>query len=342
MRFDALLATTPVFNVFKTYSSKHKLFLRTVVLCEDAPDVEWGRDIVAEQAELLAGLRHHNVCPLFEYGEVDGAFTASTPLLDGYPLSSYDPGKHGLLNVNKIVEVMQAAALGLAVAHYKDIVHHDICPENVHVDARGTVRVKEFLVSRFVYFFDQRREKSPDGRIRISVSPYFVSPERAESGLEDHRGDVFSFGVMFYYLLTGVYPFDCETNTRTIRARIKPAVRKKKEEKKRVEEIFHAGGIPTTVATDDDPVHEYLPPVPPRERRVGVPKALSDVVLSMLSYYPNDRPTFSELIHCLNLLRAKTDVLKIRKTQEEIVDSETKDIPRMEALSKFKKNLEDA
>jgi len=337
MRFDGLIAASPVFNVFKTYSPKHKLFLRTVVLRPDAPDVEWGREAVEEEAKKLLDLRHHNVCPLFEHGEIEGCLTASTPLLDGYPLSTYEPEKHGLLNVNKLVEVMQAAALGMAVAHYKEIAHHDVCLENVQVDARGTVRVKEFLVSRFIYRFDQRNIRE-DARIRVSVSPYFVSPEKAESGLEDQRGDVFSFGVIFYFLLTGVYPFDCETNTRTIRARIKPDVRKKREEKKRVEEIFNAGN--ETSIDEGEMSNEYLPPIPPKERRPGIPKSLSDIIMSMLSYYPHDRPTFSELIHCLNLLRAKTDVLKIRKTQEEIVDSETKDIPRMESMTKLRKELE--
>jgi len=314
-RFEALLSTSPVFNVFRTFSSKNKLFMRTVVLREDVPDIEWCLATAAEQAELLNGLRHHNVSPIFEYGEIDGTFFVSTPLLDGYQLSSYNPEKHGLLNVNKVVEVMQAAALGLAVAHYKKIEHHDVCLEKVHVDARGTVRVKDFFASRFIYFFDQRLSKDT-GRIRSSVSPYFISPEKAESGLEDDRGDVFSFGVMFYYMLTGVYPYDCGTNTSTIRARIKPEKQKEKAKQKRVEEIFHTGNA--TYAEDEkESANDYIPPPPPKERRPGIPKSLSDIVMAMLSYYPNDRPSFSELIHCINLLRAKTEVLKIRKTQDE-------------------------
>ncbi len=329
IRFEELVAWSPIFIVFKTFSIKHNLFLRTVVLREDAPNWKSSRAIAMEQASKLNDLRHHNICPIFEYGDINGQFAFSKPLLDGYPLSTYNPKKHGLLSVNKVVDVMQAAALGLAVAHHKKIVHHDICPGNVHVDARGTTRIKEFLVSRFVYFYDQMRMEKAGG-VFVSVSPYYVSPEKAESGVEDERGDVFSFGVMFYYMLTGVYPFDCETETRTIRARIRREGKKKGDD---------AGGVFFAERPEPESAGDsaYLPPVSPKERRSSIPKSLSDIILAMLSYYPNNRPTVSELISCVNMLRAKTEVLKIKKLQEEIVATETKDIPKMEPISKVKK-----
>ena len=331
MRFERVLAWSPIFIVFKTFSHKHNLFLRTIVLREDAPDLEWSRATVKEQTSKLNELRHHNICPIFEYGDINGQFTFSTPLLDGYPLSSYDINKHGLLSVNKVVDVIQAAALGLAVAHHNEIAHHDVCLENIHVDARGTTRVNEFPVSRFVYFYDQKRMEKV-GRVFVSVSPYFVSPEKAESGMEDQRGDVFSLGVVFYYMLTGVYPFDCETETRTIRARIKGGKQKKTVV---TGEVFSAEQpvIPGNVEEHRD----YLPPVPPKKRRSAIPKSLSDIILAMLSYYPNNRPTVTELINCVNMLRAKTEVLKIKKVQEMIVATETKDIPKMKPISKLKK-----
>ena len=159
-----------------------------------------------EQAEALTTLSHINICPLFSHGMIDDYYYTAYPRMDGYRLSGYEPSSHGLMDINRMIELLQSAALGMAVAHFHEFTHHNINPENIHIDARGMVRVNDFFLSRFSYAYDQRRIKL-ENKIFISVSPLYVSPEKAESGVEDHRGDVFSFGVMMYFFLTGKYPF---------------------------------------------------------------------------------------------------------------------------------------
>ena len=118
--------------------------------------------------------------------------------------------------MDEVIDVLQDAALGLALAHHKEFAHHDLCLENIHIDARGGVRAKNFFISRFAYDCLQNKEG-----IVSSVSPYFISPEKVESHVEDKRGDVFSFGVVFYYMLTGKYPFSGKNEVETVYSRVK-------------------------------------------------------------------------------------------------------------------------
>lgn len=318
LHFERLVATSPLFNIFRGYHTKHKLFLEVTVLKQDLEEYDWTLKVVKDLANELTTLSHVNICPVFSHGMIDDHFYVSSPRMDGYKLSNYNPESHGLMDINRAVEVLQASALGLAVAHYHNFPHHNICPENIHIDARGMIRVKNFFLSRFIYAYDQKRMKK-ENKIYISVPPHYISPEKAESGVEDHRGDIFSFGVMMYYILTGEYPFQGTKELDTIYTRIKKS--KTKDES----EVYNAA----------DETTDYVPPVPPKERRQEIPDDLSQLIMAMLGYYPNNRPALTEAINIFNMQRAKIDAVKIRSIQESMVDSDTRDIPKMTSPSKF-------
>jgi serine/threonine protein kinase len=215
------------------------------------------------------------------------------------------------------------------VAHHKEFVHHNISPKNIHIDARGNVRVKHFFISRFTYRADQKISKS-DAIIKSdpSVSPYFISPEKAESGIEDKRGDVFSFGATMYYMLTGKYPFSGKSAMETVYARIQ-------KKKKNDTEVFSAESA--RMMTPD--TIEYVPPTPPIKLRDDIPEEISSLVMDMLSYLPIKRPKFSEILSIFNLLRAqKEKETSVVFAQKEMVTTKTRAIPKMTPLSNKKKS----
>jgi serine/threonine-protein kinase len=305
------LAESSLFFVYDGLDEEHRLRVETTILRLDAPGVDDLIILAREEAERLSRLQHVNICPLFRFGEQDGWFYATSPKMDGFSLSAYNPQKVGDLDISRVSDVMQAVALALAVGHFKEISHHNVCPDSVHIDARGTVRIKNYFTSRIVFRHDQNRQEH-DEKIRISVSPHYISPEKAENGTEDRRGDVFSFGVLYYWLLTGRHPFVGANPTEIIYARIP---RREDEES-----IFNeANRLPP-----------YIPPPPPSELRPDVPKALSAMVMGMLHYYPVQRPEFTEIISQLNLLRAKQDMIDRRLTLFKIAQTDTRDLPKME------------
>ncbi|MFA6294474.1 MAG: protein kinase, partial [Victivallales bacterium] len=225
------------------------------VLHKDNPEFSKFHKIVKDEAAALTMLKHPNICPVLNYGEIDGNFFVTEPKMDGYGLSEYSPETQGLLDVEKVIDVLLAAALGLAVAHHKEFVHHDLCPENIHVDARGNVRTKNFFISRFTYQYLQDTDV-----IASSVSPYFISPEKVESHVEDKRGDVFSFGVIFYYMLTGKYPFSGKNEVETLYSRVK--------KRKPLQPQMFTAEKPLVLAPE---TVDYQPPSPPSYFRSDIP-----------------------------------------------------------------------
>ena len=323
IEFREIVATSPLFNLYSGLYKSKGFYVNVIVLRKDAPEYEWCLKTANAQAQLLLNLKHLNISPVFDFGIKDGYFCLTTPLLDGYPLSAYKPEKDGLLPIENLIDILQASALGLAVAHDKKLNHHNIWPDNIHIDGRGMIRVKNFFLSRFIYEYDQKRTMR-ENHIYSSVSPYYISPEKVESGIEDERGDVFSFGVMFYYFLTGKFPFHGSKPEETIYSRVKLKYKARR------------GQVTASYDISPDDFPDFIPPVPPKQLREDIPSGISKLITKMLSYYPNDRPSFAEIIASFNLLRAKADALKIRKQQVEIIDTETKAIPKMKPQFKGK------
>ena len=145
LHFEKLVATSPIFYIYKGYHTRHKLFLHITVLRKDIDDYKWNLNVVREIAEELTALTHINICPLFSHGSLGDYYYVTTPRMDGYNLSKYDPDTHGLMDINRMVEILQSAALGMAVAHFNKFTHHNICPESIHIDSRGMVRVTDFF-----------------------------------------------------------------------------------------------------------------------------------------------------------------------------------------------------
>ena len=326
IQFQKLLASSPIFLLFYGIYEEKNLFVEITVLRKDISNYDFCLKVAEEQAEVSLNLRHLNICPIFEKKKIANYLCIISPALDGYSLASYLPEEHGLLATNKTIDLLQATALGMAVAHYKEIPHHNLCPENIHLDNRGILRIKNFFISRFIYIYDQKRIKKYN-HIFTSVSPHYISPEKVESGAEDKRGDVFSFGVIFYYFLTGKFPFHGTGEFETVYTRSKLKHKAKQ------------GKITTNYDVNIDKFPDYISPKKPSDIRPQIPKEISQLIIKTLSYYPNDRPTFSTIISEFNILRAKENAIKIRHAQEEIVDSETKSIPKMKPLFKGSKTL---
>lgn len=316
------LGTENYINIFEGFDQSQNLESEIFILDKSCPEYEKYYAVAKEEAVALCTIKHPNICPITNYGDVEGQFFVAYPKMDGYPLSDYDPKTQGLLDVNKVIDVMQAVGLGMAIAHHKEFAHHDLCLSNIHIDARGNVRIKNFFKSRFIYNLLQSKEE-----LKSSVSPYFISPEKAESRLEDKRGDVFSYGVVFYFMLTGKYPFSGATDVETVYSRVK-------KKPKKEEEIFNQGGARMITAE----TVEYIPPSPPAKIRDDIADEISSLCMEMLSYHPVQRPKFTEILAAINLYKAKEEKETIVKSaQKQMVredkSTKTRAIPIMKNLA---------
>ncbi len=113
--------------------------------------------------------------------------------------------KRGKLPPRQVLGWMLTVAKGLAASLSQMIVHHDVKPGNILLDAEEQAYLGDFD------FAEIQLSRNHEQPCTGWASPGYVSPERLVDGRENYRGDVFSFGVSCYELLTGVAPFGHRT-----------------------------------------------------------------------------------------------------------------------------------
>ncbi|MBY0523837.1 MAG: protein kinase [Gemmataceae bacterium] len=109
----------------------------------------------------------------------------------------------GPLPLREIVRIGMQVASGLAAAHSHDLIHRDIKPDNILLEAPGDrVKLTDFGLARAA----EDVKLTASGM--IAGTPAYMSPEQAKGEPLDHRSDLFSFGSVLYAMCTGHPPFD--------------------------------------------------------------------------------------------------------------------------------------
>ncbi len=169
------------------------------------PDAVAGRRFVRE-ARAAAGISHENVVSIFFAGEDEGAPFLVMEYVEGRDLRELLE-REGPLPWRRAVRYMEQAARGLAAAQAKGIVHRDVKPANLLLDAReDRVKVADFGLAKA-----RSADASLTGSSILAGTPLYVAPEVARDGEGDHRADMYSLGATFYHLLSGEPPFSGKT-----------------------------------------------------------------------------------------------------------------------------------
>ncbi len=157
------------------------------------------------EARAAATLRHPNICPVHDVGEIEGTHYISMAYIEGHPLSAFiraskpQPERQILIVVRKLAQALQEA-------HDQKIVHRDLKPANIMVDKRGEPLIMDFGLAR---------QARPDEEIRLTHSgtlvgtPAYMSPEQVDGDWAKigPLTDEYSLGVILYELLTGQLPY---------------------------------------------------------------------------------------------------------------------------------------
>ncbi|HET7452796.1 MAG TPA: protein kinase, partial [Thermoanaerobaculia bacterium] len=175
------------------------------------------------EARAVAALNHPNILSIFDFGSHEGNVFAVMELLEGATLR--EKLDAGALPQRRAVEIATAIARGLAAAHEKGVVHRDLKPENVFLTEDGRVKVLDFGLAKKLGP-EEAQTNAPTtpaatepGTVMGTVG--YMSPEQVRGRTVDHRSDIFSFGAVFYEMLSGRRAFRGDSAVETMSAILK-------------------------------------------------------------------------------------------------------------------------
>ncbi|MDQ2787661.1 MAG: Stk1 family PASTA domain-containing Ser/Thr kinase [Chloroflexota bacterium] len=156
------------------------------------------------EAQSAAGLSHPNIVNVYDVGRDGDTWYIVQELIDGTDLATLIR-QRGQFTVPDAIEVMAQVAPALDYAHGHGIIHRDIKPHNILIDARGTAKVVDFGIAKGVNDI-----KMTDAGTALGTAGY-ISPEQATGSPLTAASDLYSAGVVLYEMLTGRLPFVGDT-----------------------------------------------------------------------------------------------------------------------------------
>src|SRR5438034_1166987 len=164
------------------------------------------------EAEAAASLEHPCIVPIYEIGEHDGACYYSMGLVEGGQLDA--AAKREPMPLRRAAELIARLARTVHYAHEHGILHRDIKPGNVLLDAKGEPHLTDFGLARLV-----ETESTVTRTMEVLGTPSYMAPEQAvgNSARLTSATDVYGLGAVLYQLLTGHPPFAGRTTFETVR-----------------------------------------------------------------------------------------------------------------------------
>ena len=239
-----------------------------VKVLRDADPEEEDVSRFVREATVAAGLQHPGITVVFDADVHDGRLFIVTELLSGKDLGKVLAGHPGGLLLRQVLDFGVQFADALAAAHGRGIIHRDLKPANLFIQADERLPGGRLKVCDFGLARNLNSSTKVTVAGEIFGTPAYMAPEQWRAATVGPGADLYATGCILYEMVTGRVPFES------------PA-------------------LPDLMTQ-----HLTRPPVPPRERKPGIPAALNDLVLSLLSKETAGRPaSAAEVLGVLTRLR---------------------------------------
>lgn len=227
------------------------------------------------EARAAASVSHPNVVPIYTCGEHEGKIYMVMQFMERQSLDLQVSRGEDYIPLSNAMAWGMHAASGLAAAYDSGIVHHDVKPANILLDSDNVAKVGDFGLAQVL------RDDEHSESLLGWATPYYMSPEKAMTGEEDYRGDIYSLGATFYHVITGRPPFEGRNPQEIMNAR-----------------LGHT-------------------PRPPSALRPDVPAEVDSFLLTLLQSKPEHRPqTYADVVEGFSSL---AHTLRARENAPQVV-----------------------
>src|SRR5699024_476647 len=156
------------------------------------------------EAQHTALLNHPGVANVFDYGEEEGSGYLVMELVPGDPLSAI-LDREKVLSPDRTLSIIAQTARALSAAHAQGLVHRDIKPGNLLIDAKNRVKVTDFGIARLA----DQVPLTATGQVMGTAQ--YLAPEQATGQQATGVSDIYSLGIIGYECLAGHRPFTGES-----------------------------------------------------------------------------------------------------------------------------------
>lgn len=174
-----------------------------VLKSEYAEDEEFVKKFMME-CQSAAKLNHPNIVGIYDFHEIElggkPVYFIVMEYIDGITLKELIE-KKGFIPEEEAVDIALQILEALKEAHSHGVIHRDIKPHNIMISKSGIVKVTDFGIARATSNHTMTTTMDAIGSV------HYFSPEQARGAFTDQRTDIYSFGIVFYEMLTGKRPF---------------------------------------------------------------------------------------------------------------------------------------
>ena len=170
------------------------------------------------EAQAVARLIHPNIAQVYSYGFSEGMPYIAMELVAGGSLDGLMKTHGKNIDIPRVMKICEQVAQALRCAADQGLVHGDVKPENILLDANGNAKLVDFGLAAM--------QKETD---EIWGTPYYIAPEKVRKQPVDYRADMYSLGGTIYHALTGQSPFEGDDAISVVKARFQGMPKKPSE-----------------------------------------------------------------------------------------------------------------
>ncbi|HBE67204.1 MAG TPA: serine/threonine protein kinase [Planctomycetaceae bacterium] len=206
-----ILGTGGTGIVFRATDTDLHRIVAIKVLAPDLAISTAARRRFAREGQACAAVVHENVVAIHHVSSSGAIPYLVMQYVDGMSLQQI-VRKQGALDPAEALRIIAQIASALQAAHIRGIIHRDVKPSNILVEASGQhAWISDFGLARAVDDMALTRTGF------IAGTPHYMSPEQARGLPLSHRSDLFSLGSVIYFMLTGRPPFEAERTLAVLR-----------------------------------------------------------------------------------------------------------------------------